>query len=346
MHLLIATDACPPQVNGVVRTLGAVAQEAARLGVKVEFLTSDGMPTIGVPSYPDIRLALTTSGAIARRIDAINPEVIHIATEGTIGYWTRRYCLSRGRPFTTSFHTRLVDYIVARYPLPASWIWNCLRNYHNAGRAVMAATPSLADELTERGFQSVNLWCRGVDTQLFQPQTGMDLDLPRPIFLSVGRLAIEKNIDAFLQLDLPGSKVVVGDGPAAGSLKRKFPGVVFLGAKQDAVLAQIYSAADVFVFPSRTDTYGLVLLEALASGLPVAGYPVAATNNVIGTAPVGVLDEDLRAACLRALSLSRSDCRAYALTMTWENCARRFLDIIANNNPEARKALQSKAASA
>lgn len=346
MHVLIATDASPPQVNGVVRTLAALSREADRLGARVTFLNSDGMRTVGLPSYPDIRLALTTPGAIARRIEAVKPDVIHVATEGTIGYFTRRYCLAKGRPFTTSFHTRLADYIVARYPLPETWIWNWLRQFHNAGCAVMAATPSLANELTTRGFQAVNLWSRGVDTHLFQPRTGIDLKLPRPIFLSVGRVAVEKNLDAFLQLDLPGSKVVVGDGPAAEGLKKKFPDAVFLGAKRDSELAEIYAAADVFVFPSRTDTYGLVLLEALASGLPVAGYPAPATRDVIGGAPVGVLNDDLRAACLRALTLSRAACRDYALTMTWEKCARRFFETIETNNPEARGPAAATSASA
>ena len=326
MRILIATDAWFPQVNGVVRTLDAVAGGLKACGVAVEFLTPEGMPTVALPSYPDLRVALPRPRKLAARIAALAPDAIHIATEGPIGLATRWYCGSRGQPFTTSFDTRFADYLAARWPVPPRLSWRWLRWFHNAGCGTMAATASLADELSARGFKRVLRWPRGVDPRLFRPSPDSDLGLPRPIFLSVGRLAVEKNLAAFLALDLPGTKVVVGDGPARDELARAYPNAVFLGAKHGEDLARIYAAADVFVFPSRTDTFGLVLLEALACGTPVAGFPVAATGDVVGAAPVAALDEDLRAACLRALALSRAACRAHAETMSWDHSARCFLD--------------------
>jgi len=241
----------------------------------------------------------------------------------------RRLCLKRGVPFTTSFHTRFPDYISERLPLPKGWssdlVWRWLRGFHAPAAAVLAATPSLVSELGTRGFNNVRLWPRGVDARLFKPRKDAVLDLPRPIFLTVGRVAVEKNIEAFLALDLPGTKLVVGDGPARAALSRKFPNAKFIGSRQGEELARIYAAADVFVFPSRTDTFGLVLLEALASGVPVAAFPAAAPRDVIGEAPVGALDEDLRHACLAALECSRDDCRDFALGMTWEKSAQTFL---------------------
>ena len=248
---------------------------------------------------------------IARLIAEARPDSIHIATEGPIGLAVRRYCRKRGLPFTTSFHTRFPEYISARLPIPESWIWSALRWFHGASQAVMAATPALASELRGRGFRNVVLWPRGVDAQLFHPRAG-DLGLPRPIFLSVGRVAVEKNLEAFLDLDLPGTKVVVGDGPARAALQRKYPQAVFLGARQGEELAEAYAAADVFVFPSKTDTFGLVLLEALASGVPVAAFPVTGPRDVIGTAPVGALNDDLRLACLSALQFRRRPASQFA----------------------------------
>jgi glycosyltransferase involved in cell wall biosynthesis len=325
MRVLIATDAWRPQVNGVVHTLEATARAAEALGARVSFLTHEGFPTVGLPSYPDIRVALPRSREIARRIADIRPDAIHIATEGPIGYFVRRHCLADRRPFTTSLHTRFADYFAARWPIPRGWTWQGLRWFHNAGRGTMVSTASLAAELRSHGFRAVLRWPRGVDSALFHPACGRNLGLKRPIFLAVGRVAVEKNVDAFLALDLPGTKVVVGDGPARTDLARRFPDAVFLGTKRGAELAAIYAAADVFVFPSRTDTYGLVLMEALASGLPVAGFPVAATQDVVGAQPVAVLDEDLRKACLGALAISRAACRQYAETVTWEASARSFL---------------------
>jgi glycosyltransferase involved in cell wall biosynthesis len=338
MHVLVATDAWRPQVNGVVRTLEAIGRHAPALGAQISFLTPEGLPSLPLPGYAEIRLALISARRIARQIEALQPDAIHIATEGTIGHAVRRYCLRHGRPFTTSFHTRYPEYVAARLPIPQAWTWSWLRRFHGPASAVLAATPALSAELAARGFPQVALWPRGVDIALFEPRPGADLGLPRPVFLSVGRLAVEKNIAAFLSLDLPGSKVVVGDGPARDELARRFPDAVFLGAKTGRELAAIYAAADVFVFPSRTDTFGLVLLEALASGVPVAGFPVSGPRDVIGDQPVGVLDEDLRAACLGALALSRDRCREFARGLGWEASARQFLATVARVNAPIRTA--------
>lgn len=329
MKILVATDAWLPQVNGVVRTLGHVAREARLIGTQVEFLSPETFWTLPMPSYPEIRLALVPPGEVERRLDSVRPDAIHIATEGPLGHAMRRVCIKRGLPFTTSFHTRFPDYLAERLPVPERWTsdltWAWLRRFHAPGAAVLAATPTLKEELVARGFHDVKLWSRGVDARLFRPREGADLDLPRPIFLAVGRVAVEKNLEAFLSLKLPGTKVVVGEGPARAALAKRFPETVFLGARQGEDLAQVYAAADVFVFPSLTDTFGLVLLEALASGLPVAAFPATAPRDVIGEAPVGALDEDLKRACHAALKLKREDCRQFALGMTWEASARAFL---------------------
>ncbi|HEY1311728.1 MAG TPA: glycosyltransferase family 1 protein, partial [Pseudolabrys sp.] len=316
MKILVATDAWHPQVNGVVRTLGHVAREARALGAELEFLSPGEFWTLPMPSYPEIRLALPGPGDVERRLDRLRPDAIHIATEGPLGHAVRRVCIRRGLSFTSSLHTRFPDYLAERLPVPERWTcdvtWAWLRRFHSAGAAVLAATPTLGAELTTRGFKNVKLWPRGVDADLFKPRA-VTLDLPRPIFLTVGRVAVEKNLEAFLALDLPGTKLVVGDGPARAQLSRAYPDAVFLGPRHGEALAEIYAAADVFVFPSRTDTFGLVLLEALASGVPVAGFPAAAPRDVIGAAPVGRLDEDLQRACLEALECAREDCRDFAL---------------------------------
>jgi glycosyltransferase involved in cell wall biosynthesis len=265
---------------------------------------------------------------------------VHIATEGPLGHAMRRTCIRCGIPFTTSFHTRFPDYIASRVkPVPerltreAAWAW--IKRFHAPGAAVLAATPTLQRELQDRGFHDVKLWPRGVDAELFRPREPGAFAWPRPVYLTVGRVAIEKNVEAFLKLDLPGTKAVVGDGPARAQLENEYPGAIFLGAKHGEALAQIYAEADVFVFPSLTDTFGLVLLEALASGVPVAAFPAPAPRDVIGEAPVGALDHDLKRACLEALECSREDCRDFALSMTWEASARIFLEHVANatNNP-------------
>lgn len=345
MRILIATDAWHPQVNGVVRTLTMMAEAARSLGDEVVFLTPETFRTVELPSYPDLRIAIPSMGKIAHMIEEANPDSIHIATEGPIGIWVWRYCRKHGLPFTTSFHTRFPEYISARAPVPESWVWACLRFFHGASHAVMAATPALADELRGRGFKNVVLWPRGVDANLFRPRPA-DLNLPRPVFLSVGRVAVEKNLEAFLSLDLPGTKVVVGDGPAREDLQQRFPAAVFLGAQHGETLAETYSAADVFVFPSKTDTFGLVLLEALASGVPVAALPVTGPKDVIGDAPVGVLSEDLRAAALGALEIPREACREFALQHSWEACARIFIDnvnrvLIADHRTHRRRSIKA-----
>jgi glycosyltransferase involved in cell wall biosynthesis len=325
MRVLIATDAWHPQVNGVVRTLTALSQSARRLGVDIEFLTPEGFPDFPVPTYPGLRLALPRAREIARRIEAAKPDAIHIATEGPIGYMVRAYCRKRGRPFTTSYTTRFPEYISARVPVPQAWIYAALRRFHAAAVVTMVATQSLMTELAQRGFANLGMWTRGVDTDLFRPDRAVGLDFARPIFVTMGRLAVEKNLEAFLSLDLPGTKMVIGTGPQEATLKRRFPDAKFLGLLENGALAAHLAAADVFVFPSRTDTFGVVQLEALASGLPVAAFPVTGPKDVVGGHPVGVLNDDLRVAALEALKISRQACRAFALDRSWENSARQFI---------------------
>jgi len=325
MRVLIATDAWHPQVNGVVRTLTCLARSAKALGVEVEFLSPDGFRTVPLPSYPGLRLALPSRRAIARRIEQAKPDAIHIATEGTIGHQVRRYCLSRGWPFTTSYTTRFPEYISARGPIPERWIYAALRRFHAAASTTMVATASLEADLRQRGFTKISRWTRGVDTDLFRPDRRIDLPFARPIFVYVGRVAVEKNLDAFLSLDLPGTKLVIGTGPQEDKLRNRFPEAKYLGMIENGKLAAHLAAADVFVFPSRTDTFGVVQLEALASGVPVAAFPVTGPKDVIANHPVGILNEDLRKACLEALNLSRETCRNFALQYSWENSARQFI---------------------
>jgi glycosyltransferase involved in cell wall biosynthesis len=325
MKVLVATDAWHPQVNGVVRTLGSLARAASKLGVTVDFLSPEGFPSYPVPTYPGLRLALPSRRRIADRIEAAKPDAIHLATEGPIGFAVRAYCRQRSRPFTTSYTTRFPEYISARSPIPEGWVYAVLRWFHSAASVTMVATPSLRNELAGRGFGNLGMWTRGVDVDLFRPDRAVDLGLPRPIFMTVGRVAVEKNLEAFLSLDLPGSKVVIGDGPQLEKLKRDFPAAYFLGPLENGTLAAHLAAADAFVFPSRTDTFGIVQLEALASGVPVAAYPVTGPKDVIGDHPVGALYEDLGLACIEALRSSRDACRKFALSYSWENSARQFL---------------------
>jgi len=325
MRVLIATDAWHPQVNGVVRTLTSLARSAKALGVEVAFLSPDGFRTVPLPTYPGLRLALPSRRHIARNIEQTRPDAVHVATEGPIGHGARAYCLRHGWPFTTSYTTRFPEYISARWPIPENLIYAALRRFHGAAAVTMVATPSLEAELRERGFSNLGRWTRGVDTDLFRPDRAIELPFPRPIFLCHGRIAVEKNLEAFLSLDLPGTKVVIGTGPQEAELKQRFPDTKFLGLIENGRLAAHLAAADVFVFPSRTDTFGVVQLEALASGVPVAAFPVTGPNDVVGSHPIGVLDEDLRAACLAALTVSRDACRDFALQCSWENSARQFI---------------------
>jgi glycosyltransferase involved in cell wall biosynthesis len=323
--VLIVTDAWRPQINGVVRTLEKLGEELTGRGVTVDMLTPCDFKTMPMPTYPDIRLALTTPRRISQRIGAIRPDHVHIATEGPLGILGRRHCLAQGTVFTTSYHTRFPEYLSARLPIPEAWSYDWLRRFHNSSGGTLVATASLAAELTGRGFNKIRAWNRGVDTELYRPDRAKALDLPRPIFLNVGRVAVEKNLPAFLDLDLPGSKVVVGDGPQLAALRERYPDVTFLSAKTGEALADIYASADIFVFPSRTDTFGIVLLEALASGLPVAAYPVTGPLDVLGDGVGGRLSEDLRAAALSALDISPTEARAKALKFSWAKCAEIFL---------------------
>jgi glycosyltransferase involved in cell wall biosynthesis len=325
MRILIATDAWRPQVNGVVRTLTSLARAAAHLGAEITFLTPDGFPSFEVPTYPGLRVAWPNRREIARRIEAAAPEAIHIATEGPIGWAVRGYCRRHKLAFTTSYTTRFPEYVSVRTGIPASVGYAVLRHFHDAAATTMVATNSLKQELAARGFKKLGFWTRGVDTELFHPNDPAALDLPRPIFMTVGRVAVEKNLEAFLALDLPGSKVIVGDGPQKAELERRFPQAKFLGEKTGADLTSHVAAADVFVFPSLTDTFGVVQLEALACGTPVAAFPVTGPLDVIADRPIGALDQDLRSACLRALEMSREACRNFALERSWENSARQFV---------------------
>jgi glycosyltransferase involved in cell wall biosynthesis len=328
MRVAIATDAWHPQVNGVVRSLEATTNELRRLDVDVRMITAEGFRSVAMPSYPGIRLALARPGAIAGRLAAIAPDHVHIATEGPIGLATRHACLRERRPFTTSYHTHFPDYIAARLPIPRRLSYRALRWFHSGGRGVMVATDSLAADLRARGFDRLMRWSRGVDADQYRPRTTSVLDLPRPIFLYVGRVAVEKNVEALLRLSLPGSTVIVGDGPAREELESRYPHATFLGTRTGDLLAETYASADVFVFPSRTDTFGIVLLEALASGLPVAAYPVPGPSDVLGTSSAGALDEDLAAACARALLIPKTAARTHALRFTWRESAKQFLDNI------------------
>lgn len=325
-RLLLVSDAWHPQINGVVRTLERTLEELEAFGVACETLTPADYKTLPCPTYPEIRLALATPGSVNRRLRDSGAELIHIATEGPLGVLARRWCVKNGVRFTTSYHTRFPEYVEARIPVPLDWTYAWMRYFHGAAAACMVATPTLERDLTARGFTNLVRWKRGVDHSLFNPDHRRILELPRPIFGYVGRVAIEKNLGAFLELDLPGSKVVVGDGPAVADLQRRFPNVVFTGAKVGRELAEHFTSLDVFVFPSLTDTFGNVVIEALASGVPVAAFPVMGPIDVIGDSGTGVLDTDLRKAALAALEIPRARCRTYALGFSWEASARNFLE--------------------
>ena len=326
MRILVATDAWAPQVNGVVRTLETLGTQLTRLGHDVRFVTPEGFRTVPMPTYPEIKLALFARRAAGRIIEEFQPEAIHIATEGPLGLATRRNCMRRGISFTTSFHTRFPEYIQARFGVPTAWSYAGLRWFHGPATAVMVATRTLEADLTRRGYKNLRMWSRGVDVELFKPGPKDWLDLPRPVFLYVGRVAIEKSVEEFLKLDLPGSKLVVGDGPQLGELSARYPKVRFTGPKFGGDLARYYAASDVFVFPSRTDTFGLVVLEAMASGLPVAAHPVQGPIDIIGgNLAVGALSEDLGEAAKRAMQLSPQACRLFTTTFSWEACTEQFL---------------------
>ena len=326
-RILIVSDAWLPQVNGVVRTLQTVSRELTAMGHNVTVVGPDRFRTLPCPTYPDIRLSLFPRRKLARIIEDFAPDALHIATEGPLGLAARAWARKRGCAFTTAYHTRFPEYVQARTGLPPRFVYAFMRRFHDAGQGMMVATPSLRAEMAERGFQRIRAWSRGVDLDLFQPTPREAWNLPGPVFAYVGRVAVEKNIRAFLDLDLPGSKVVVGGGPQLADLQRRYPGVTFTGPRHGPALAAAFAGADVFVFPSLTDTFGLVILEALACGTPVAAYDVTGPKDVLANADghVGAVDTDLRAACLRALDGDRAACRRHSERYSWRACAETFL---------------------
>lgn len=341
MRIAIATDAWYPQVNGVVRTLAATVAELDRRGYEVELITPDRFFTLPMPGYTSIRLAMAPRFTVRRTLDAFVPDIVHISTEGPIGWSARSWCLSREIPFTSAFHTRFPDYAAVRTGISAERFWPVMQRFHGRSRAVLAATRSLEEELRGRGIGHTRPWSRGIDHWMFRPEgerhPAME-GLPRPILLNVGRAAPEKNLEQFLEASVAGTKVIVGDGPSLEDLRRRYPEAVFLGPLSGEILASAYRSADCFVFPSRTDTFGLVVIEALASGLPVAALPVAGPLDILGRGGrgphgdfpdrVGVLDEDLASAITGALRLDRAAAHAFGARHSWERATDQFLDAI------------------
>lgn len=326
MKLALVTDAWLPQTNGVVRTLTVTSDLLRRSGHEVLVIEPSSFRTLPCPSYPEIRLAWRPYRRLEDRLAGLDPDSVHIATEGPLGHAARRWCLRHGRAFTTSYHTRFPEYVRARAPMPLALSYAYLRRFHGAAAATLVATPSMRSSLEARGFANLAPWSRGVDTELFRPRPKSFLDLPRPVWLYFGRVAVEKGIEDFLRLDLPGTRLVVGDGPALEECRRRYPTVVYAGYRHGEDLASFIAASDVFVFPSRTDTFGLVLLEAMACGVPVAAYPVTGPVDVVENGVTGALRRDLYSAALAALDLDPHACRAHALRHTWEAATRQFLD--------------------
>jgi glycosyltransferase involved in cell wall biosynthesis len=329
MRILLATDAWEPQINGVVRTLARTVAECRAMGHDVDIVEPGQFRTVPLPTYSEIKLAVGCYSAIQERLKAFEPEAIHIATEGPIGLTTRRICLEWKLPFTTSYHTRFPEYVSARLPVPVGAGYAYMKWFHRPSGRVMVATATMRSELERHGFRNLALWSKGVDTELFRPhQTPVFEGLAHPIWLYVGRVAVEKNLEAFLKLDLPGTKVVVGGGPQLDELHARYPKTVFPGWKSGEDLADCYAGADVFVFPSLTDTFGLVILEAMASGTPVAAFAAPGPIDVIPGSGAGAIaegDGGLRAACLEALKLDRAAVRAFAERFSWRACAEEFV---------------------
>lgn len=324
--VLIVTDAWHPQTNGVVRCLETLGSQLIAMGHAVRYLTPQGFWTVPLPTYPEIALSLVGVATIAAIIEREAPDHLHIATEGPLGLIARYACLDAGLRFTTSYHTRYPEYVAARIPVPADWTYGFLRWFHSAAEATLVPTRSMLNELAEREFVNLREWTRGVDPNRFSPGPKTQFaDLPGPHLLYVGRVAVEKNIEAFLALKTPGSKIVVGDGPARAELEARYPDASFMGRRTGEELSAIYRSADVFVFPSKTDTFGNVMIEALSSGLPVAAYPVTGPIDVLTDPACGALDDDLQLAVERALTLSREAARAHAARFTWSHCAELFL---------------------
>jgi glycosyltransferase involved in cell wall biosynthesis len=324
MKIALVSDAWAPQINGVVQTLQQVCRCLENKGNKVLVIHPGLFKSIPCPSYPEIRLALFPGRRLRKMLEEFEPDHLHIATEGPLGISTRRHAQKTGMNFTTAFHTQFPEYIHKRIGLPLSISYRWMKNFHNSGSGTMVSTPTVRALLESRGFNQIRPWCRGVDTKQFNPNRREALPHPGPVFLYVGRVAIEKNIAAFLELDLPGTKIVVGDGPALEGLRAKFPDTIFPGKKRGDELAKYYASADVFVFPSRTDTFGLVMLEAMASGTPVAAFPVQGPLDVLTDPEAGVMNEDLGEACKLALGLNRDHCVDFASGFSWESCADLF----------------------
>lgn len=335
MRIAIITDAWKPQTNGVVTTLSETGTTLERMGHQVAYVTPEPFRTVPLPTYPSIRLALRPGRRVRRMLDEFAPHCIHIATEGPLGLAARRYCRQRGLAFTTSYHTQFPQYVRLRAPVPLSVSYAYLRWFHSGAARTLVPTRSQKSELESWGFGNVVIWSRGVDTELFHPRDKTLLDDARPISMFIGRVAVEKNIEAFLGLDVPGTKYVVGDGPDTDELRERHPEVRFTGFKYGEELASYLAAADVFVFPSRTDTFGLVMLEAMACGVPVAAYPVTGPVDVVRNGQTGVLDQDLRRAVLGALELDGAAARAYALEHSWEACTAQFFSHLAVNPSHA-----------
>jgi len=338
MKLAIVTDAWYPQVNGVVTTMSSVIDCLREQGVTVEILEPGAFRTVPCPGYPEIRLAVNVGG-VGRRLEALAPDRVHVVTEGPLGLAAMRFLRRRSWRHTTSFHTRFPEYVRARLPfVPLSWGYAWLRRFHGDSQAVLVPTAGMARDLGQRGFERLRVWSRGVDTRVFHPEAAFDTGLQSPLFLYAGRLAPEKNLEAFLELDLPGTKVLVGDGPSRTRLEATFPDAVFPGYRHGHDLAAWYASADVFVFPSRTDTYGVVMLEAMACGTPVAAYPVTGPIDVVRDGETGRLDEDLRGAAIDCLDLCRETCAAHGRSQDWRTSARFFLeqtvDALAGGDPQ------------
>ena len=347
MRIVIVTDAWAPQVNGVVRTLEAVIAEVRAMGHEVEVISPEGARSLPCPTYPEIRLALMTPGAMGRRLEAFAPDAVHIATEGPLGVAARRWCTANSRAFTTAYHTQFPDYVAERTGADPEWIWRYVRWFHAPASAVLASTPSIEGALNAHGIHHVRRWGRGV-AGLFRPDGPRDPRLETlsgPVLIHVGRVAVEKNIGAFLDADLPGTKVVVGDGPARAELEQRHPEAVFTGMLNGEALAAAYRSADALVFASRTDTFGLVMIEAMACGTPVAAYPVTGPIDVL-TPEVGAMDEDLGVAVAQALTRDRGACAAYGATFTWTASAREFLGALVPHRDGARFAAASVSSAA
>ena len=342
MRILIVSDAWEPQVNGVVRTLQATIAELRKAGHEVGVISPDLFRSVPCPSYPEIRLAFAGWRKVGRHIRAFAPQAIHISTEGPLGLAARRWCLRNDFPFTTAYHTRFPEYVAARLPLSPAFVWRFIRWFHRPARHIMVATRSLARELADQGLGQTMMWERGVDHDLFRPDRAPHpaySDLPRPIQLYVGRVAVEKNIGTFLDIDRPGTKVIVGDGPSLAALKAQHPEALFLGKLGGEALAAAYAGADVFVFPSRTDTFGLVVIEALSCGTPVAAFPVPGPGDIIRDG-AGALDEDLGRAIDTALTCDRDDAAALGARYSWTSCTAQFAQALsfvpADRTPEGK----------